>query len=220
MPSTCCCVPNCSNRGGHVFLKNEKIKKKWIRAIKRNMNGNKYQLWKPSKISVVCKLHFLPSDYKSETTCGTVALVKRLKSDAFPSVFPWISTSTSNDRTVRQAKRNEAKDIIDSDSCSESSEDMQANFLVMMLMLEMKFITQPNHVPRDFKTKFPSTRIIIDGTECPVMKPKSPIAQQSTFSTDKNRNNIKLLVGAIPGGLINYVSPTYGGSTSNRQICE
>ncbi|CAC5384470.1 unnamed protein product [Mytilus coruscus] len=74
--------------------------------------------------------------------------------------------------------------------------------------------------PRDFKTKFPSTRIIIDGTECPVMKPKSPIAQQSTFSTYKNRNTIKLLVGAIPGGLINYVSPAYGGSTSDRQICE
>jgi hypothetical protein len=37
--------------------------------------------------------------------------------------------------------------------------------------------------PLGFKAKFPSTRIIIDGTECPVMKPKSPIAQQATFST-------------------------------------
>ena len=27
--------------------------------------------------------------------------------------------------------------------------------------------------PRDFKAKFPSTRIIIDGTECHVMKPKT-----------------------------------------------
>jgi hypothetical protein len=55
-----------------------------------------------------------------------------------------------------------------------------------------------------FKAKFPSTRIIIDGTECPVMKPKSPIAQQATFSTYRNRNTIKLLVGATPGGLVNY----------------
>ena len=74
--------------------------------------------------------------------------------------------------------------------------------------------------PLGFKAKFPSTRIIIDGTECPVMKPKSPIAQQATFSTYKNRNTIKLLVGATPGGLVNYVSPAYGGSTSDRQICE
>ena len=44
--------------------------------------------------------------------------------------------------------------------------------------------------PRDFKTKFPSTRLIFDGTECPVMKPTSPIAQQATFSTYKNRNTI------------------------------
>ncbi|CAC5417615.1 unnamed protein product [Mytilus coruscus] len=356
MPSTCCCVPNCSNRGGHVFPQNEKIKKKWIKAIKRNMDGNRYRLWKPSKTSVVCKLHFLPSDYKSETTCGTVSLVKRLKSDAFPSVFPWISTSTSNDRSVRQAKRSEAKVNVDSDS-SESSEDMQANFpcddanvgneiyytaepcvdaemtvpnesmnapstdssltqtltwpslcvekfmfgspgimfytglqtyedftfvlatlgnaayklnylyyrsktsffLTLIKLRQHKtnfelsrlfnisetavvniWVTWINFMsrqwrevktfpdrdivrffsPHDFKTKFPSTRIIIDGTECPVMKPKSPIAQQSTFSTYKNRNTIKLLVGATPGGLINYVSPAYGGSTSDRQIFE
>jgi hypothetical protein len=63
--------------------------------------------------------------------------------------------------------------------------------------------------PLGFKAKFPSTRTIIDGTECPVMKPKSPIAQQATFSTYKNRNTIKLLVGATPGGLVNYVSPAY-----------
>ncbi|CAC5357652.1 unnamed protein product [Mytilus coruscus] len=248
----------------------------------------------------------------------TVALVKRLKSDAFPSVFPWISTSTSNDRSVRQAKRSEAKGIVDSDS-SESCEDMQANFpcdddnvgneiyytaepcvdvemtvpnesmnvpsidssltqtltwpslLSEQLSVENQFfltliklrqhktnfelsrlfnisetavvniwVTWVNFMsrqwrevktfpdrdivrffsPHDFKTKFPSTRIIIDGTECPVMKPKSPIAQQSTFSTYKNRNTIKLLVGATPGGLVNYVSPAYGGSTSDRQICE
>jgi hypothetical protein len=70
MPSTCCFVPHCSNRGGHVFPKDEKLKKKWIEAIKRNMDRNKYQLWNPTKTSVVCKLHFLPSDYISENTCG------------------------------------------------------------------------------------------------------------------------------------------------------
>ncbi|VDI14707.1 Hypothetical predicted protein [Mytilus galloprovincialis] len=36
------------------------------------MDGNRYRLWKPSKTSAVCKLHFLQSDYKSETTCDIV----------------------------------------------------------------------------------------------------------------------------------------------------
>jgi len=48
---------------------------------------------------------------------------------------------------------------------------------------------------QDFKRQFPPTRVIIDGTECPVKKTKSPIAQQSTFSTYKNGNTTKLFVG-------------------------
>lgn len=74
--------------------------------------------------------------------------------------------------------------------------------------------------PRDFKLKYPSTRLIVDGTECPVQKPKEPLAQQATFSSYKNRNTLKVLVGASPGGLVSYVSPAYCGSTSDRQICE
>jgi hypothetical protein len=286
-----------------------------------------------------------------------------LKRDAIPSIFPWVCTSNSNERAKRQAKRNEAKERLDSDSSSESSsdnmplslpfdddnvgneiiytaepcEDVEMNeckvnvnvssvdstctqtstwpslcvekfiydppgimfytglqtyevfifvlatlgnavyelnylyyrseqlsvenqlFLTLIKIRQHKtnfelsclfnisetavvniWVTWVNCMakqwrevnmfpdrdivrffsPLGFKAKFPSTRIIIDGTECPVMKPKSPIAQQATFSTYKNRNTIKLLVGATPGGLVNYVSPAYGGSTSDRQICE
>ncbi|XP_062587737.1 uncharacterized protein LOC134249389 [Saccostrea cucullata] len=74
--------------------------------------------------------------------------------------------------------------------------------------------------PSDFYSKFPSTRVLIDGTEIPVKKPKPPIAQQATFSTYKNRNTVKVLVGSTPGGLISYVSPAYGGSASDRQLVE
>ena len=76
------------------------------------------------------------------------------------------------------------------------------------------------YCPTDFRKKFPNTRVIFDGTECPIKKPKLPIAQQSTFSTYKNRNTVKVLVGATPAGMISYVSPAYGGSTSDRQIVE
>ena len=74
--------------------------------------------------------------------------------------------------------------------------------------------------PSDFKAKFPTTRCIIDGTECPIKKPSAPRAQQATFSTYKNRNTVKALIGSTPGGLVNYISPAYGGSTSDRQIVE
>lgn len=76
------------------------------------------------------------------------------------------------------------------------------------------------YAPTDCKAKFPSTRVMIDGTECPIRKPALPSAQQSTFSTYKNRNTVKTLIGATPSGLISYISPAYGGSTSDRQIVE
>lgn len=76
------------------------------------------------------------------------------------------------------------------------------------------------HIPKDFYNKYPGTRVIIDGTEIPMSKPNLPLAQQSTFSKYKHKNTAKLLVGASPGGLVSYVSPTFGGSTSDRQIVE
>ena len=76
------------------------------------------------------------------------------------------------------------------------------------------------YAPSDFKRKFPETRVIVDGTECPIKKPKMPAAQQASFSTYKNRNTAKVLVGITPGGLCSYVSPAYGGTASDRQIVE
>ncbi|KAK4320932.1 hypothetical protein Pmani_008248 [Petrolisthes manimaculis] len=74
--------------------------------------------------------------------------------------------------------------------------------------------------PTDFRKKFSTTRVIIDGTEIPLQKPKKPIAQQATYSTYKNRNTVKALIGVTPGGLISFVSDVFGGATSDRQICE
>ena len=76
------------------------------------------------------------------------------------------------------------------------------------------------YAPTDFNLKFPTTRVIVDGTECPIKKPMEPTAQQATFSSYKNKNTIKVLVGVSPGGLVTYLSPAYGGSATDRQICE
>ena len=48
--------------------------------------------------------------------------------------------------------------------------------------------------PSEFIVKFPTTRVIVDGTECPVKKPKAPRAQQATFSSCKNRTLSKYLL--------------------------
>lgn len=76
------------------------------------------------------------------------------------------------------------------------------------------------HMPSDFKKLFPNTVLIIDGTECPIQQPRNPHDQQATFSNYKNTNTHKSIVGSTPGGLIAYVSNTYSGSATDRQIIE
>lgn len=76
------------------------------------------------------------------------------------------------------------------------------------------------HGPTGFQRKCPKTRAIFHGTECPIQKPKDPEAQKVTFSTHKNCNTAKVLLGVTPGGLVSYVSPAYAGGISNRKIVE
>ena len=76
------------------------------------------------------------------------------------------------------------------------------------------------YAPTNFKRTFPSTRVVIDGTEIPIQRPKQPSLQQATCSTYKNRNTVKVLVGVTPAGMVSYISDVYGGSASDRQISE
>ena len=57
---TCCCVPMCAKTNGHRFPSDPDLRKAWIIAIKRDS-------WKPSAHSIVCKAHFKPDDYITET---------------------------------------------------------------------------------------------------------------------------------------------------------
>ena len=76
------------------------------------------------------------------------------------------------------------------------------------------------HMPSDFKRLYASTQVIVDGVEVPIKKPGKPTAQQVTYSTYKNRNTLKALVGITPGGLTSYITPAYGGSASDRILVE
>ena len=75
-------------------------------------------------------------------------------------------------------------------------------------------------MPSDFLRKFPQTRVILDATEIPLNKPKNISDQSSTWSNYKNKNTLKCIIGISPRGVVTYVSDTYGGSASDRQIIE
>ena len=76
------------------------------------------------------------------------------------------------------------------------------------------------HMPSGFKKLFPTTRVILDATEFPIQKPSDVNHQSATFSTYKNKNTFKCLIGCSPRGAVTFVSDAYGGSTSDRQIFE
>ncbi|KAL7301576.1 hypothetical protein TKK_0005591 [Trichogramma kaykai] len=76
------------------------------------------------------------------------------------------------------------------------------------------------YMPHTFKNHFPKTRVTLDATEIKIDAPKNSVLKQATFSTYKNANTFKIMVGTTPGGLISYTSSAYGGSTSDHQIIE
>ena len=92
MPRRCIAV-GCSTTDGtgyslHEFPKDEKIRKKWVRAVKRqrsNWNG-------PSSSSQLCSKHFEADCFVTEgvryrSEMGIPTMKRRLKPDAVPAVF-------------------------------------------------------------------------------------------------------------------------------------
>ena len=53
-----------------------------------------------------------------------------------------------------------------------------------------------------------------------IEKPSNVSDQKATWSSYKHTNTLKTMVGISPRGLVTYVSPSYGGSVSDRQIIE
>ena len=76
------------------------------------------------------------------------------------------------------------------------------------------------HMPEGFGRLFGSTRVILDATEIPIAKPTDVNAQSTTFSTYKNKNTLKTMIGCTPRGLVSFIGDSYGGSSSDRQLIE
>ena len=73
-------------------------------------------------------------------------------------------------------------------------------------------------MPKSFKESYPTTRCIIDATEIFTQMPSNPAAQQITFSSYKNHNTLKALIGITPSGAISFISKLYGGNISDREL--
>ncbi|XP_056001961.1 uncharacterized protein LOC125661824 isoform X2 [Ostrea edulis] len=107
MPETCCCIPGCSNRGGHAFPSDQIRRKSWIHAIKQGETRS--QSWEPSVYAVVCRSHFKESDYLGETIHGCTPLSKRLKKAAVPSLFEWTDPAKSTTDKAKTRDRTMVK---------------------------------------------------------------------------------------------------------------
>ena len=71
-------------------------------------------------------------------------------------------------------------------------------------------------MPESFRKHYLNTRIIIDATEFTVERPSSVVSQSSMFSTYKNKNTVKVLIGIMPSGPITFISDCYEGSISEK----
>ena len=73
-------------------------------------------------------------------------------------------------------------------------------------------------MPKCFKDLYPTTRVIIDATEIYVEKPSLPDLQQMTFSSYKNNNTFKALIGISPSGAIIFISSLFSGCISDKEL--
>ena len=89
------------------------------------------------------------------------------------------------------------------------------NLMYHSLKAIMRF--PPWHIVKKY---MPEALLIIDATEFSVERPSSLLSQASTFSTYKNKNTVKVLVGITPSGAVSFVSQTYEGSISDRKLVE
>ena len=74
------------------------------------------------------------------------------------------------------------------------------------------------NVPQCFKDKYPFTRVIIDATEVFIEPIALPELQQLTFSTYKNTNTYKGLIGISQSGAVVFVSDLYPGCISDKEL--
>jgi len=74
------------------------------------------------------------------------------------------------------------------------------------------------YLPDHIRQKYPNLYGILDCTEFKIETPSSLVAQSSTYSTYKSNNTFKVLYLTSATGMILYVSDSYSGKTSDKEI--
>lgn len=77
-----------------------------------------------------------------------------------------------------------------------------------------------NSLPMAFRHKYHHVSCIIDCLEIEVQKPSKALNQSLSWSEYKKANTIKYLVSCTPKGLVNYISPGYGGRITDTCLVE
>lgn len=73
------------------------------------------------------------------------------------------------------------------------------------------------YMPKQFH-EYPTTRIILDGTEIFIQTPSAIVSQSQTWSQYKHHNRWKALVGISPNGSITFVSKLWAGRVSDKEL--
>ena len=160
-------------------------------------------------------------DHLSYSHDGPIAdeQVKRCRSRALPPLEEFFMTM------LRLRAGLFEQDIVNRFQVSQSTVSRIVCTWINFLYLKLKDIplwpprelVQLN-MPRQFREKYPSTRVIIDATEIFVEQPQLPELQKMTFSSYKNHNTFKALVGISPDGAITFVSSLYSGCISDKEL--
>ena len=74
------------------------------------------------------------------------------------------------------------------------------------------------NMPANYKKYFPTTFVIIDGTEIRMQRPSALKRQSQCYSTYKSHTTMKALVGVDPRGSLIFVSSLFSGSISDKSI--
>lgn len=75
-------------------------------------------------------------------------------------------------------------------------------------------------LPISFRHNYHNVSCIIDCLEIDIQKPSKALFQALTWSDYKKGNTVKYLISCTPNGLVNYISPGFGGRASDVTIVE
>uniref|UniRef100_A0A1X7VAK3 DDE Tnp4 domain-containing protein n=1 Tax=Amphimedon queenslandica TaxID=400682 RepID=A0A1X7VAK3_AMPQE len=93
--------------------------------------------------------------------------------------------------------------------------------ILLLSVIINKIPIWQSHSQVDFlmlKMCYPNTRVIVGTTEIFMQRPSNHLTEQATFSSYKNHNTAKALVGITPSGSVSFISRLYRRSISDHSL--